>query len=255
MTSTPHAKADTRNRLLAIFAHPDDESFGPGGTIAKYASKGVEVTLIVATRGEKSTLGESSQYSVAELGEMREGELRCAAQVLGIKEIRALGYRDTQVAQIDTQELRAVFSEAIAEVQPDVVLTFDPRGITGNPDHMAVTKAVSLAFSDVYGLATRGQRPQNRLYYWTIPEAIARHLRDLSNIPFVGASDESITTVIDVSDFKERQWQAIACHQSQSNPVPLVLKERLYAQKGQESFVLHGVQKPGGAIGTDLFVD
>ncbi|MFQ5873238.1 MAG: PIG-L deacetylase family protein [Dehalococcoidia bacterium] len=240
-------------RLLAMFAHPDDESFGPGGTIAKYASEGVEVRLIVATRGEKSTMGSSEKYGADELGAIRERELCSAAEVLGVRQVRVLGYLDTRLHEADPEELASALGRAMIEIRPDVVITFDPGGITANPDHVAVTKAVSQAFSDIYPRQQGQDLLQSRLYYWVVPQTIATHLREVSNIDFVGTPEDSITTIIDVSASLGRQWQAIRCHKSQSDPIPAVLKERLQAQGGREFFVRAGRVPQASGVETDLF--
>jgi LmbE family N-acetylglucosaminyl deacetylase len=233
-----------RRSLLAIFAHPDDESFGPGGTLARYAAEGVEVRLIVASRGERSTLGSSTDHMPEQLGALREEELRCAAAALRLKDVTILDYPDTRIGDADPAELRAVLRNAIEGMQPQVVLTFEPEGITGNPDHVAVTEATTLAFLDSYPLAARTGDNARRLYYWTIPDKIARHLRSISDIPFKGTPERCVTTVIETNSYLDTQRQAIKCHRSQTNPVPTVLRERLEAQNGREYFVRAGAETP-----------
>ena len=230
--------------LLAIFAHPDDESFGPGGTLARYAAEGVEVRLIVASRGERSTLGRSMDHLPERLGALREEELRCAAAALRIKDVTILDYPDTRIGEVDPEELRAVLRGAIEEMRPQAVLTFEPGGITGNPDHVAVTEATTLAFVDSYPQAADTGDNDRRLYYWTIPDKIARHLRSISDIPFKGTPETRITTVIDTNAHLDAQRQAIRCHRSQADPVPMVLRERLEAQNGREYFVRVGAETP-----------
>ena len=240
--------------LLAVFAHPDDESFGPGGTLARYASRGVAVALMVASRGEGSTSGHSLEQPPAELGQLRERELQCAARVLGVREVRVLGYPDTRLEEADPQDLQSIIRSAIEETHPEVVLTFDSGGITGNPDHIAVSQATTRAFLEVY----QG-RPENgpatfRLYYWAVPDSIAASLRRISQVPFVGVPPSAITTIIDVNQFLDQQWQAIRCHRSQSDPVPLELAERLKAQAGKEFFVRVWPRYRADEIERELFV-
>src|SRR3954447_5144573 len=91
-----------RLKLLAVLAHPDDESLGFGGTLAKYAAEGVETYLVTATRGERGRFGSQGKTAEpSEIGRVREAELRAAAAVLGIREVSILGYPDGAVDQID----------------------------------------------------------------------------------------------------------------------------------------------------------
>src|SRR5512136_1653190 len=114
--------------LLAIFAHPDDESFGAGGTLAKYAAEGTRVALICATRGEAGIEGMSPE----EAGQVREQELRTAAATLGLAEVRFLGYGDGELAQADPERVVAQLVSAMRDIRPHVVITFGPDGISGH---------------------------------------------------------------------------------------------------------------------------
>ncbi len=218
-------------RVLAIFAHPDDESFGPGGTLAKFSAAGAEISLVTATRGEGSTLSLADAGDPDALGATREKELNCAVSVLGIQSADQLGYPDTLLNEVPTEELGARFADEIRRVRPDLVLTFGPGGITGNPDHIAVTDAVKYALRDFQS------QPLN-LWQWVLPEDVAVELRRMSGAPFAGAAPEEITTVMDVSEHMDRQRAAIDCHRSQSVPMPEVLRERLRLQRGSEFFIV-----------------
>ena len=135
-----------RLKLLAILAHPDDESLGFGGTLAKYAAEGVEAYLVTATRGERGRFGSLGKGGdPIEVGRVREAELRAAAAVLGIREVSLLSYPDGAVDQVDaTTAIRAVVSH-IRRIQPDVVVTFGPEGAYGHPDHIAVSQFTTAA--------------------------------------------------------------------------------------------------------------
>lgn len=223
-------------RLLAVFAHPDDESFGPGGTLAKYAAEGVQIAVVIATRGEGSTLGADLHGN--ELGQVRSAELECASDALGISDVRLWSYPDTQLNRIDGQKLVDKVALAISDFRPDVLLAFHPDGITANPDHIAMTKAVVRAFSSAGANVGDGHSPA--LYFWSITDSIAEHLRGISPIPFVGVPEKEVSAIIDTSSFLAQQWKAIRCHKSQSDPLPPVLKGRMEAQSGREFFVRHG---------------
>ena len=106
-------------RLLAIFAHPDDEAFGTGGTLACYAATGAEVTLVCATRGEVGEIADPSYATRETLGQVREGELRCAAETVGVREVIFLGYRDSGMAgTAENRDPRAFVNAPAEEVVP-----------------------------------------------------------------------------------------------------------------------------------------
>ena len=147
-----------KRTILAVLAHPDDESFGLGGTLALYARRGNDVYLVCATRGEAGTVDAEFMQGRASIAEMREAELRCAAGQLGLKEVFFLGYRDSGMpgtepnqhpdAQINhsIDEVAGRILSHIRKLKPDVVLTFDPIGGYRHPDHIHVHQATVLAF-------------------------------------------------------------------------------------------------------------
>ncbi len=144
--------------LLAVLAHPDDESFGMGGTLALYARRGYDTYYICATRGEVGTVDPEYMKGFSSIAELREAELRCAAQHLGLKGVFFLGYRDSGMpgmeanqhpdAQINhsIDEVAGRVVKYIRELKPDVVLTFDPIGGYRHPDHIHIHQATVLAF-------------------------------------------------------------------------------------------------------------
>jgi len=135
-----------RLKLLAVLAHPDDESLGFGGTLARYAAEGVETYLVTATRGERGRFGSlGKRGDPVEVGRVREAELRAAATVLGIREVSILNYPDGALDQVEaTTAIRAVVSH-IRRIQPDVVVTFGPEGAYGHPDHIAISQFTTAA--------------------------------------------------------------------------------------------------------------
>ncbi|MEE8121666.1 MAG: PIG-L family deacetylase [Anaerolineales bacterium] len=237
-------------RLLAVLAHPDDESFGPGGTLAFYAQDGVEVHLICATRGDVGEIPPEMQLNAEETARMREDELRCAAAELGLTEVHLLGYRDSGMpGSGDNNHPAALAAAPVAEVaekvaglmrqiHPQVVITHDPIGGYRHPDHIAIHKATVDAFNSVReemegASAPRNSRPQ-KLYYHTFPRRFLRFMVRL--LPLFGKNprkfgqnedidlleisrvDFPIHARIDfrrVADLKEK---ASACHQSQQGP-------------------------------------
>lgn len=144
--------------ILAVLAHPDDESFGIGGTLALYAKKGYDTYYVCATRGEVGTVDEEHLNGFKDIAELRTAELRRAAEILGLKGVFFLGYRDSGMpgtddnkhpnAQINhsIDEVAGRIIKYIRELKPDVVLTFDPIGGYKHPDHIHVHQATVLAF-------------------------------------------------------------------------------------------------------------
>jgi LmbE family N-acetylglucosaminyl deacetylase len=144
--------------ILAVLAHPDDESFGLGGTLALYARKGYDTYLVCATGGEAGTVDAEHLNGYRDTAELRANELKRAAKILGLKEVFLLGYRDSGMpgtednkhpnAQINhsLDEVAGRVVKYIRQLKPDVVLTFDPIGGYKHPDHIHIHKATVLAF-------------------------------------------------------------------------------------------------------------
>ncbi len=171
--------------LLAVLAHPDDESFGLGGTLALYAHKGYDTYYVCATRGEVGTVDDEYMHGFKDTAEMRTDELMRAAKVLGLKEVFFLGYRDSGMpgtepnqhpnAQINhsIDEVAGKVVKYIRELKPDVVITFDPIGGYKHPDHIHIHKATVLAFEKAGDTSFHPEsgapfKPQ-ALYYQVFP--------------------------------------------------------------------------------------
>lgn len=147
-----------RKKLLVVLAHPDDETFGMGGTLALYAQRGVEVHLICATRGEEGEIDPEYQETIHSAACLRTQELRCAAAILGVKNIHFLNYRDSGMSGSDAnkhpralaaqpvEQVAAEVAQLIRAIQPEVVITFDPIGGYRHPDHIAIHQATVEAF-------------------------------------------------------------------------------------------------------------
>ena len=225
-------------RLMAVLAHPDDESLGIGGTLAKYASEGVEVFLLTATRGDggryRGYRGDDARHPGAEaLAVIRESELRAAASVLGIHDVALLDYRDQQLDRADPRRAIGDIAAHLRRVRPDVVVTFAPDGAYGHPDHIAISQFTTAAIvaagdaSFAFDGAEPGAPPHSvsKLYYMAWPESTwaayqAAFRKLVSAVDGVERqatpwADWAITTVIDTRDFWSTAWQAILCHESQ----------------------------------------
>jgi LmbE family N-acetylglucosaminyl deacetylase len=238
--------------LMAVFAHPDDESFGSGGTLARYgADPDVRVVLVCATRGEAGEISDPQLATPERLGEAREQELRCACRILGIDALYFLDYRDSgmagtpenqdprALAMADPDEVVGKIAAHIRRERPDVVVTFDETGGYGHPDHVAVhyhTKVAIAAAADparYAGQIEAGLEPHQarKLYYTAIPRrffrALVEKMRELGmEIPErylqrqdnFGLSDEACTTDINVHDFWDLKRAAVQCHATQLQP-------------------------------------
>ena len=144
--------------LLAILAHPDDEAFGLGGTLAKYAALGHQVYLICATKGESGKITDPNIDPNTDKGQLREQELKDSCKALGIHEPIFLGYLDSgrfertrhddkqALMNVDELEIEQKILEHLAVLQPDIIITFDPHGIYGHIDHIKMHRAASAAF-------------------------------------------------------------------------------------------------------------
>ncbi len=151
--------------LLVILAHPDDESFAMGGTLARYAAAGAVVRLIDATRGEAGILSQAPEAA----GQIRQAELERAASVLGVHEVRFLGYRDGTLAWVEPTTAIERLAAILDELRPRAVMTFGPDGISGHPDHVTVGAWVTAAFERT-GAAGWGAR----LFYRALAGHAAR---------------------------------------------------------------------------------
>jgi LmbE family N-acetylglucosaminyl deacetylase len=237
---------ENARKLMFVVAHPDDESLGAGGAIAKYASDGVDVYLITATRGEYGWPGSPETYPGPDaLAEIRQEELHSAARILGVREGAFLDYIDGQVNQANSVEAIAKISEHIRRLRPEVIVTFDPFGIYGHPDHIAIgqfTHAAILRAASEKFTAEDGFEPHLvlKLYYMvetqeklegyqTAFQELVLEVNGQKRKP-VGWEPWAITTRVPVSNFKEQVKKAVQCHRSQFPEDEMI--ERLFDPEG-----------------------
>ena len=237
----------SKQTLLAVLAHPDDESFGMGGTLALYASRGVDVHLVCATRGEVGEVAPEMLKGFNSIAELRESELRCAAGFLGLKGVHFLDYRDSGMpGSPDNQHPQALAAQPLDEVaanvvcyirelKPQVVLTFDPIGGYRHPDHIAIQQATVRAFEqaanpDFAADSLPVYAPQ-RLYFHIFPKGLLKFA--VKFLPLVGKDphtfgsngDIDLTVIaevdfptharINVRSVLEKKEKAGTCHASQ----------------------------------------
>lgn len=210
---------------MCVAAHPDDECLGFGGTLARCASEGVEVSLVVATRGERGRHGDGSEPHPGPeaLGRIREAEVRAACDILGVRHLRFLDYLDAELDQADPAEASARIAAQIRELRPHVVLTFDPFGAYGHPDHIAISQ-LTLAAA-IRAMSPEGPHVVQKLYYmvnterrWMTYQKAFKALQmtvDGGVRASVAWPDWSVTTTIDAFDHWETVWRAVQCHRTQ----------------------------------------
>ena len=210
--------------LLAVFAHPDDESLACGGLLAWCAERGVRVSLLCLTRGEHGPGGDED--SSERLHDIRERELKDAARVLGIRDLVLLDHEDGMLPWIDGERLEADILGAVRRFQPEVVVTFDRDGLYWHPDHIAVHERTTAVIA---GLGSAGPA----LRYVSMPagtmravvDAASEHgnCGDRSPRPILGVPDADAwgamapapTLVVDAGAFAGRKLAALKCHRTQ----------------------------------------
>ena len=232
--------------LLSVLAHPDDESFGMGGTLAKYAANRVDVHLICATRGEAGEVDPEYLDGYSSIGDLRVNELKCAVKELGIEPVHLLDYRDSgMTGSLDNQNPKALINASIdivaqeiaaviRELKPQVVLTFDPIGGYKHPDHIfihqAATKAFFLAGDPTFKSGFPEHQP-DKLFYHTFPRRFIRFnvrlLKLLGKDPSKYGKNKDIDLTqmavdeypvharIAYPDYKKNKASASICHASQ----------------------------------------
>ena len=218
-------------KLMGIFAHPDDESLGTGGLMAKYAAEGVHTSIVTATRGQRGWHNVPPiDPGLEGFGRIREAELRCAAEVLGIRDVTVLDYLDGDLDQADPTEVQGLLAMHLRRLRPQVVVTFGPDGSYGHPDHIAIcqfaTGATALA-ADPTAAVPGDYAPHrvSKLYYLLdshdtlelynriFPELVM-HVDGIDRRG-QGWPTWMMTAVIDADAHWRTAARAIACHPSQ----------------------------------------
>lgn len=257
--------------LLAVFAHPDDESFGPGGTLAKYAREGVAVWLACATDGNAGTVDAAMLDGYASTGQLRAAELCCAAQTLGLAGVDWYGYRDSGMAgsvenrhpeSLYQAPLERVVGQIVASIRrhkPQVIICDNQFGGYGHPDHIKLHQATMAAFRAAadparFPEAGAPHRPE-RLYHPAFTAGLLKVLVRL--MPLLGRDPRKFGRNHDIDLLQVIRWEtpahvrlnvgryidvkmaASACHRSQGGPAgmykrwPAFIRRRLL---GSESF-------------------
>ncbi len=218
-------------KLLAVFPHPDDETLGLGSTFARYSAEGVETYLVCATRGERGWFdSEGPDPGLEGVARIRELELRCAAENLGIHEVDFLDYIDGDVDQADPEEIIGKIVSHIRRIKPHIVVTFPPDGAYGHPDHIALsqfTNGALVCAADRNFVDANVQPPHRVLKFYYMVDSL--DIVKIANEAFGGISmdvdgvtrqqigweDWQITTRLDNHEYLNRVQKAVLCHKSQ----------------------------------------
>ena len=192
--------------VLAVVAHPDDESFGLGAILDAFARAGTRTTVLCLTRGEASTIHGVS----GDLTAVRAGELEKAARALGVSATELSDHPDGALAAVDRAVLAAEIASAATRHHADGLLVFDPSGISGHPDHVAAT-AAALDAAEHDGIPVLA---------WTLPQVVADRLRREFGVDFLGHDAADIDLVLPVS--RDRQRVASLAHASQAIPTSVL---------------------------------
>ena len=257
-------------KLMTIFAHPDDEG-AIGGTLAYYARNGTEVTLVCATKGEAGEISDPALATPETLGEVREKELGAACDILGIVNLEFLERRDSgmdgtpenedprALVQADPDEVKAQLVEVMRRLKPDVVITFEPFGWYGHPDHQVVSRWATEAYDQVgdataYPNSGEPWQPQ-RLFHAVIPFSKFREMiqtavaagyldsegftNDLPEEQLL-KTEAAVTHLINVHDLFDTKQEAMMSHRTQfgeDNMFSKIPKALQLQASGHEHFI------------------
>lgn len=220
------ARMKKRLALAAIFAHPDDEAFGPGGTLAKFAKKN-DVYILCATKGESGKDSRSARKRA--LGDARAGELRRSADILGARKVFFLGYEDGSLSNSIYHELAGKIERILKKVEPEIILTFEPRGISGHIDHIAVSMISSFVYE---------RFPSARIIlYYCITEKRAKKNKGYFIYAPPGYKEKEIDLKVDISGVWDQKVRAMMEHGSQAHDISRILKRAKKFPK-EENFLV-----------------
>ena len=233
--------------VLAIFAHPDDESLACGGTLARLADAGVRTVVMCASRGEAGSISDPTLVPDGDLGRARERELRDAAAVLGVSEVIVMNHPDGDLRWDHVPQLHDEIVAAIRRCRPDAVITFAEDGLYWHLDHVGVHERTYTAVKSFGADAPP-------LYYVTIPTGIMREVVKAAHAKGGAAPDSSFwgidpsafgasarpaSFVVDVRAWASRKLAALRCHRTQmgsNNPIAWIDEDEARRWLGAEHF-------------------
>lgn len=226
-------------KVLLVFAHPDDESFTCGGTVAKLAKEKAQVQLITLTKGEAGQCGEPPVCEKKDLGKIREKELKKAAKILGISKIHFFDYPDGKLKNISSKVLSEHVLKILKSEKPDIVITYNKDGGSLHPDHIKVSRIAILAFEKYL----KGTDKHVRLYYSVTPRPLVKFFEKHGLTYQVfgkikGVPLSQITTLVDIKETLSIKIKALKQHQTQRKDWQMFLKRVRLFNLNQEFFKL-----------------
>ncbi len=259
--------------MLIVLAHPSDESFLTGGTIAKYAASGWSTSVIIATSGENGKNGSLTWARNQALAEIRKKESDAAARVLGIREMTYLSQPDGALSTLSPGTLEDPIMKKMEELKPDIVITYDTTGFDNDPDCVKTCFATTFAFQKYTQYIEALKSPETytsgrgkiwkeaakqqmfgtrdmeskepKLYYVCLPEHVASYLKKAGVVPaekfdrpLVGVRDKFITTAVDISETKLLKGKALLCHTTQQQEVDTFISLDTHPLHKEEYFIL-----------------
>ncbi len=223
---------------MFVFAHPDDESFSSGGTIAKLAKLRHNIILITATKGEEGLIGDPPVTTKENVGKTREQELRLASKILGIKKVKFLGFIDATLSKC-ISALKPKILKILQKELPDIVVTFDKHGGSNHPDHIAISKSTTQAFEKYMKLSKK----HVRLYHTATPRSYLKKY-DKEGLSYTvfgkikGTKNSDITTIVDIGETFSLKVAALKMHKTQNKDVDRYLKRSKIVNLKKEFFKL-----------------
>ncbi len=210
-----HSLSGEKLSLLAVFAHPEDETFGPAGTLAKYVSEGVQVSLVTATRAARPV----SDVVILSDDECFDRDRSCACRTSGVRRACFLGYQPGELDKVQESVIEDQLVRLIREIRPQVVITYGVRGHIDDADHLVISRVTTLAFRDS-GDGSKfphhfreglGPYTPQKLYYCVLPASFISRwkIQGLAAVP-----DERVTTVLDISSHNQAMSKALFCQRS-----------------------------------------
>lgn len=246
-------------RMLGVFAHPDDETYTMGGSMALYTAQGARVTILTFTCGEAGRITDGVDATPETLGEVREAELRAACALVGCDDVRIVGTADG--ATVVTDDGVEAIASVIRDVGPDVVITMEPEGVTRHPDHMAVSVMCMRAVEQVVA-----EGKNLVLYLAAIPQSIYDEWQEVAAAAGMAqpeddplaprpAPDETIACIVDTGAMFQRKVAALRAHRTQAQEfVDQFPAEVVEAALRREAFQRHHPpRRPDERVTGDLF--
>lgn len=216
-----------KKAVAVIVAHPDDEAFFMSGTIAKYAKEGHDIYLLCATKGEA---GEQHKgMDARQIHEIREEELLESAKILGVKQVFFLGFQDGTLSNNLYHKLADSIIQILQKLKPEVIITIEPRGISGHIDHIIISMVSSYVFEKLPFI--------KKIMYFCFTDEIRNSFQSYYIYFPPGYKKEEIGLIEDVSEVWEQKMKAIHCHKSQAKDANRVMK-RLNSFSKNEYFLV-----------------